>query len=368
MGALRLFLAISVVIAHTGPIFGMELMPANEAVRIFFVISGFYMALVLSGKYRGKPMLFYSNRFMRLYPMFLISILAILAIEAAAPLLPHGTAGGRFIADAMAGNWRSPELLAIIPNLTMFGGDIFYCLLHGATGWHFGFGAEALASDPTAFRTGVYLLNPPAWSIGIELWFYLLAPAILPLRTRWIALAALASLGLQLWIDHLQPWASYFFFPANLCFFLFGVLGYRASTTSVFASASARWGALITVAALAAIGLREFIPLFRNYSWMHYTLAVLAIPFVFDRMKDVRWDRWVGEMSYPLYILHWAALSLSLGLIGSRNPWLTLGIVLPAAAAGVYWVEAPLERWRAKRARGVATGIHNAAARASPAE
>ena len=53
VGTPCLFLAVSVIVSHTEPILGLNMMPGYEAVRLFFIISGFYMSLVLSGKYKG---------------------------------------------------------------------------------------------------------------------------------------------------------------------------------------------------------------------------------------------------------------------------------------------------------------------------
>ena len=43
---------------------------ATEAVELFFLVSGFYMAMVLNERYvgRGSYWLFASNRVLRLYP------------------------------------------------------------------------------------------------------------------------------------------------------------------------------------------------------------------------------------------------------------------------------------------------------------
>ena len=51
VGKLRLILAMSVVIVHTSPLFGLTLVGGRGAVECFFVISGFYMSLVMRTKY-----------------------------------------------------------------------------------------------------------------------------------------------------------------------------------------------------------------------------------------------------------------------------------------------------------------------------
>ncbi len=70
MGILRILLAISVVLAHSSSIFGFSLVGGQIAVQAFYIISGFYMALILNEKYIGANnsyKLFISNRFLRLY-------------------------------------------------------------------------------------------------------------------------------------------------------------------------------------------------------------------------------------------------------------------------------------------------------------
>ncbi|THD77660.1 MAG: acyltransferase [Phenylobacterium sp.] len=312
MGALRLFLAISVVIAHTGPLFGLQLMPSFEAVRIFFAISGFYMALVLKEKYAGRTLLFYSNRALRIYPTYW------LALAVTLPLI------GRWPLQGLEGlSW----LGALFANLSLFGADVLYFTRHG----------PRLAVDP-------------AWSLGAELLFYLAAPFIARLGTWWLGGIAAVSFGLQLALDHFHPWTSYYLFPTNLCFFVYGMLAFRFMGTGLFAVLRARLGWPIAAGALLALMGREFVPLFRNYSWMHYVVAFGALPFIFSQFKRLAWDRWIGELSYPVYILHFAAINAAIRFFGGPSLWWTLAMTLPASVAVVLWFEGPIDRWRARRA------------------
>ena len=73
MGILRILLAISVVLSHSSSIFRVSFVGGPLAVQAFFIISGFYMSLILNEKYIGvnnSYKLFISNRFLRLYPMY----------------------------------------------------------------------------------------------------------------------------------------------------------------------------------------------------------------------------------------------------------------------------------------------------------
>src|SRR5947209_17753171 len=74
MGILRMLLAISVLLLHTQDtqLFSLA---GDMAVPAFFIISGFYMALILNEKYIGKHSykVFITNRLLRLYPMYYIT-------------------------------------------------------------------------------------------------------------------------------------------------------------------------------------------------------------------------------------------------------------------------------------------------------
>jgi len=83
LGAFRTGLALLVVIAHIQMDQAAQVGfsgGAIMAVRAFFLISGFYMALVLNGKYRNAIGSFYKNRIYRLYPLYLLILVITLVI------------------------------------------------------------------------------------------------------------------------------------------------------------------------------------------------------------------------------------------------------------------------------------------------
>ena len=60
MGILRLFLSISVIAAHSGTfVFSSHWIDVGYAVNLFFIISGFYMTMILSGKYKAINPIFF---------------------------------------------------------------------------------------------------------------------------------------------------------------------------------------------------------------------------------------------------------------------------------------------------------------------
>ena len=86
MGLIRFLLAFAVLLGHS-PTATFKFIHAGTAVQAFFVVSGFYMALVLDGKYTDTK-LFYSNRLLRLAPayfaMMAIALVALVGFEVTA--------------------------------------------------------------------------------------------------------------------------------------------------------------------------------------------------------------------------------------------------------------------------------------------
>jgi peptidoglycan/LPS O-acetylase OafA/YrhL len=83
MGLLRFLRALAVVFAHAGngP-FGYRIVRADLAVECFYMISGFYMALILNEKYLSKRenRIFYINRALRIYSVYFAALLLALFI------------------------------------------------------------------------------------------------------------------------------------------------------------------------------------------------------------------------------------------------------------------------------------------------
>ncbi len=131
MGLIRILLAVCVFCAHTRPLGNLPWTNGNLAVELFFVISGFYMQLVLSTKYTehnlGEAWIsqFYKARYFRLLPMYWAGCalvlgatlvyrdsLAPLSIWKALSALPHSFANDTF------------KIFLSFTNLTIFFQDV----------------------------------------------------------------------------------------------------------------------------------------------------------------------------------------------------------------------------------------------------
>ncbi|WP_165226370.1 hypothetical protein [Aquisphaera insulae] len=85
----------------------------------------------------------------------------------------------------------------------------------------------------------------------------------------------------------------------------------------------------------------------------------VALPFLFAYTKRNRIDRRIGELSYPVYLVHWLVIDL---LRMSGSPWVQRNLgaltgLLTLASAIVIWyaVDRPIDAWRqqlAARATG----------------
>ena len=106
MGLLRTILALLVVGSHLHAFGG-----GFFAVKAFFIISGFYLALVIDTRYYALPVSsFYVSRFLRLLPLYWVVGLLTLAAEFL--LVPRG----QFL-DTLASPLAYAR--AIIPDLTL---------------------------------------------------------------------------------------------------------------------------------------------------------------------------------------------------------------------------------------------------------
>ena len=72
MGVLRIILALIILMEHAQFLRSINWIMGAYALKIFFIMSGFYMTFVLDRKYigKGRYSLFLSNRLLRLYPIY----------------------------------------------------------------------------------------------------------------------------------------------------------------------------------------------------------------------------------------------------------------------------------------------------------
>lgn len=298
MGAIRLLLALSVVAVHVG--YRPFLMASGEAaVEAFFLISGFYIALALHGPYRDSRRRFWLNRALRLYPAYFV-------VAGAALIFSLATTD---ILDAFQTLPVDARAWLIAVNITLVGQDTVMFL--GVQDGTLAFTRDFSATDLQLWR---FLLVPPAWSLGVEILFYLLAPALVLLPTRTLIALGSASVAIRLLLAvnglSADPW-SYRFFPSELVYFLSGIVAFRAMQWQRETSPAAlRHGTPFMLCAIAGILMQSHFP---GPAWARNLSLVLMIgvclPTLFWSTKDSRLDKFLGDLSYPLYIAHWPVIA-----------------------------------------------------------
>ncbi|HEX3356999.1 MAG TPA: acyltransferase [Tepidisphaeraceae bacterium] len=369
MGTIRLLLALAVLlIMHSTPLFGIPMIGGAGAVQGFYVISGFYMALVLNEKYprgAGGYREFITQRFLRLMPGYWVCLIAMIFLG----MSGWGTVLPKSAEHSPYEFWRTH--VGILPGyqivylafsqVFLLGQD--WLLFMGVTpgrGLIFTANYLTLKNSVTPVDPAYqFLFVGPAWSLGVELTFYLVAPFIV--RRRWwiIGVVVATSVCIRLAASKIthtsisaDPWV-YRFFPSELGTFLLGSLGYH-----FYAHAKRmRWdlhrlGWIAWITMLIAIFAVPCIPqVIPGRPFIFFSMMTACVPFIFWLTKNWKIDRWIGELSYPIYIVHFVVGAVLAKIHNSRDlesvkGWELLLATIPIAILIRLVVEEPVDRWR----------------------
>lgn len=319
MGYLRTLLALSVVFAHSPWNNGFVFVGGRNAVELFYIISGFLIthAIRTNDSYRN-PLIFFANRALRIYPIYYaVAALTLLALAFGSP---------KFLTFWQSLGSEARWVLGI-SNLLIFGQDWIMFLTQEGRDLHF-----TANFHESALPLNAGLVVPQAWTLGLELTFYCLAPFVTRSSAKiWtlLFLSVLVCVYLQyIGIASRDPW-SYRFFPAELSMFLLGSitnvyllpvwqkLVKRAPSRSKY-PAAATW-------TLAAIICTYFLLPFDETLRSKFLFAIFTVlmPAAFIHQTTSTTDGAIGELSYPIYIGH--MLAVNSFLVVSRSLDLNIG-------------------------------------------
>jgi peptidoglycan/LPS O-acetylase OafA/YrhL len=320
LDGLRGIASLWVLVGHAMFLTGYKvaiLAEPDMAVELFIIISGFLMTYHYQAREAREPWTtpdtwktFWVRRFFRIAPLYYVCLALALyfgpelwqARLDAASVFPGGVAEQQRYADRY--------LDQSLANILMHVSFVF-----GATWTH-------------NFRTAL-----PDWSIGLEMQYYLVFPFLMIMALKLGRLAGMALLvgAMALfgtWLDRSgYVIGAYSMLPMKFHLFAAGML--MAMTLKV----DAKWRWLLIVAAVAVI----FVPLGGGRSAMHrgikigIVLGFLALLYrdrlpallewpiaILDTVFSNRLSRWIGDVSYGVYLLHllvmlpvcgWLALS-----------------------------------------------------------
>lgn len=309
MGLLRFLLAISVVLGHSSSIFGFEFVGGVISVQSFYIISGFYMTLILNEKYIGKSnsyKLFITNRLLRLYPIYWTVLLLTILYFTVVSIYSDGKNLGGFI--YYYEYWNTMGLSSIVflvfTNLFLFLQDaVMFFSLNTTTGQLY-FTTNFHNNPPELYN---FLMIPQAWTIGVEIAFYLIAPFIVRRKLKIIFPLILASLLLRIVLYYYfnlknDPW-TYRFFPTELVFFLLGVVSYHLYKKLQTMEIKNLYLKLIWIGVVAVTIFFNFLPI-PGKKFLYLSGFFIVLPFIFLLTKNWKTDTFIGELSYPIYISH----------------------------------------------------------------
>jgi peptidoglycan/LPS O-acetylase OafA/YrhL len=300
LGLLRLLLAVFVAYSHfPGSVLAPNL--AVSAVVAFYFISGYLMRLSYERfAIKANPVRsFYIDRFIRIYPTFLIVFVVTLVM-----------AKTDYISAPSIDELRIRQILlelTIIPqNYAMVSWDLSFAIV------------------------------PLAWSLGVEIQWYLLVPFVflLPARIRWPLTIAMLALQFLVFMPSLTgiggTTCDYFDADWLRCNALSDLLGYRLLffVGAVFllgdlvASNRQRPGVnqYLLIAITLAYGYLYFVHLADSGDVLTSTLAIevslamiVFVPLSYFCLRSMQTRRenpidWLlGKLAYPVFLAHFLA-------------------------------------------------------------
>ena len=274
----------------------------EDAVVVFFVLSGYVIAFVSSERERGCAD-YFSSRFARLYSVALPALVLTLIVDWV----------GRAMNPALYESWyqSSLPLVRIIASVT--------------------FTNQLWSLDIRPFS------NVPYWSISYEFWYYVFFGAVLFLsgKKRVVAICCWAILVGPLILLMLPTW-------------LIGVYAYRRSQRPPLSIGIARAILLSVVVLYVAFWLVELRPLLtsmtdkwvayvssdpyvlhkaRSFLYYYFVAILVAVGFIACdslargdalRLQSIRVPvRWLAQYTFTLYLLHYPLLYLFTAI----SPW-----------------------------------------------
>ncbi|MEO0717384.1 MAG: acyltransferase [Pseudomonadota bacterium] len=352
---LRFYLASLVVCFHMLP----DVFPASGRMAVFgfYTISGYVITMALQQTYYTLPdgrWRFVKNRFYRLYPSFIAASLLGLMLAVATPQAASAINGSIKLPDfAEASLW---EMQCFVSNFVLFG-------IH--TPFHY--------EQPFYSRCEIRYA-PETWSTNIELYFYAFM-LLVGSRSRasisfWLAASLLGVLVIILtviagrlgWVELMEitPYSMWYYsvLGISLPFSLGAAVFFYRERLNQFLSLGRTFRIAMTllVVALPLIPWPYLSPLIESgrpiYHW-GYALVVAACLACYSDTVRSKSIRFLGDLSYPLFLIHWQCaviVSLLFGL-QSNTPELLITAFLLACLLStlvVMLIDEPLKSIRAK--------------------
>lgn len=239
-----------------------------NAVMLFWVISGFVFMHVYAGQQKTSSKSYAINRFARLYPLHLATLLLVTLLQ--------------FI------SFETLDTSQIYQN-----NDLKH------------FGLQLLFASNWGFESG-HSFNGPIWSVSIEMLIYVVF--FVYFKTARICLLSLCAVIIAFLLlfaisDSMIALCGYYFFVGSLAYALWKVtLGFSQKSVFILGTAVffAGIGTMILVNALT-IPAPLSLQLSFVFSALIFALAAGEKAFGNTTIKPLRW---IGDITYSSYLLH----------------------------------------------------------------
>jgi peptidoglycan/LPS O-acetylase OafA/YrhL len=325
--------ALFVVTRHTPDIWGrLDFVESYLAVDLFFALSGFVIAKSYEAKLSSGHLSitdFLKKRFIRLYPLYFLGAVLMSFLYAAIPIF------------SMVSMGRSASWLDYV--------SLFLML-------------------PNVSTSQLFPINGPAWSLFLELVVNEIFALLLVTKKvrRPIEVILVVASGVLLVVSANTFGAledGYTWNRAGVGFvrtvysFYMGVFAYRLSQTTLAVPSIPSVVALLFIAGVLAFPVPEAA---RRYYDCLFVLAIFPVlvyvaSFATPSKAEIRVLRFLGVISYPIYILHvplyyffFIATGAFWGLFPKSIPLVGMAFLLLVCATIVSLVqryETPVRRW-----------------------
>jgi peptidoglycan/LPS O-acetylase OafA/YrhL len=320
------------------------MMNGSVAVEAFYIVSGFLITLVLSEKYNGRLFLFYSNRFLRLYPIYwaVLAVYVIVNIVVAngwftSIIFRPSESGNVAVQSALwwfQNHQTSFSERAVITFLNLFivGQDL----------------TRSLGEPEANLHYHLFIYVRVAWTVAVEIAFYAMAPFVVR-KVSTTALILILSLAGQILIMKMakNPYdAQLFVFEAWL--FMAGSLSYRLYAW-LRRQEDPRIARYCVAATIALVVSTVTFDLFGTPRLVYLFVVAACLPGVVILGRQNPFDGVMGDFSYPLYLIH--PLAQIITFHGSFVQPIAISAVVLLSWLAVRYIEHPIERFRQRRVR-----------------
>ena len=379
MGVIRLLLALVVLISHSPQGVIPRFLHPALSVQCFYAISGFLMQLVIR-RYQQSGgqywyLAFYKSRAFRLLPLYWIFTFLMIVF------CNNGLLGGFFSTGDVKG-----VAIYCLTNLFILGQDILRLLYYNLNTHQFHIlpafteNMKVVLTSHTIFGSSFTIMGQ-SWTLSVEMWFYLLVPFLL-LRPvlEIIGVIVLGIIFRCIWAyyGYTHHTFMYGIILNEIAIFLSGALAARfyrywledGKILRFFSCYISEQNAQWFIKSIGFVVLPLLIWYYCKgwnyfpsggswetgffnlpYKWWAVILfTVLSLPFLFYSMSRLKVDRFIGDLSYPVYISHFFIIALLEKTSLSKDMLVVYTMLLSIAVSiiMIYTVERPIDALRHK--------------------